>query len=281
MGAYSERSAQLAGYLYGDLEPNEMEQIEREISRDPELAGSYRINVKVRDYLKAKVQLEEMRGDPGLEKAMRWAGQSAGSEDANRDRGRSLMGSGPRLSGIRGAGARIRDWRRPLYVAAALAAALALVLCLRAWMPQDPGKLYYSYYQPFEASDFTRRGDAEEKYRDVSDAIRSYLSGNYPETIRLFDHLASNPGLMPEVTLFRGLSYMGLGMFERAEIELERCLADGTRYRPEAMWYLALCKIRLEKYDQAGTLLGQLEYYAGMVGEDARELGGKIRRIRK
>jgi len=251
----------------------------------------------VRDYLKAKVQLEEMRNDPGLEEAVRLAEYAMEPADgSNADKGsgsasrqtvmRSLKEPGPgslptgRLP-IKGIGSGMHSWRRPLLFAAALAASLAVVLCIRAWMPQDPGKLYYSYYLPFEASDFTRRGDVEEKYRDVSDAIRSYLSGDYHETIRSFGRLSSEPGLMPEVFLFRGLSYMGLGLFENAETELQNCLDDGTRYRPEALWYLSLCKLRLEKYEEAGKLLVDLEYYSGMVGENARELGEKIRRIRK
>jgi tetratricopeptide (TPR) repeat protein len=271
MGEYSELSKKLAGYVYGDLDPGEAAQIQGEISQDKDLADSYRLNVKVRDYLKAKLQLEEMRNDPDLEQAMLWADLTVVPDQNPVTGTRIRQSSGPGRHKL----------RKPLWIASAVAASIVLMLCLKTLMQQEPGKLYYSYYQPFEASNFTRRGDAEEAYRNVTDAINTYLSGDYAETVRLFGQISSDPGLMPEVYFFRGLSYLGLGMFENAETELQSCIIDGTRYRPEALWYLSLCKLRMEKYDEAGDLLVELEYYAGMYGELARDLGRKISRIRK
>ena len=69
----TDRNRMLADYLYNDLDPEERDVLEREIQKNPELYESYQLNVEVKSYLQAKIQLEEMRSDPMLEDAEKLA----------------------------------------------------------------------------------------------------------------------------------------------------------------------------------------------------------------
>ena len=60
----SNSGIRLTNYIYNDLDPEEIVKIEQELCEDPELSESYRMNVKDKNNMKAKIQLEEMKSDP-------------------------------------------------------------------------------------------------------------------------------------------------------------------------------------------------------------------------
>jgi hypothetical protein len=68
-----DRYRKLADYIYDDLSVEEAGVIEKEISTDPQWSDSYQRNRQVKDFLQAKIQLEDMRSDPLLEEAQKLA----------------------------------------------------------------------------------------------------------------------------------------------------------------------------------------------------------------
>ena len=68
-----DRHRRLADYIYDDLNAEEAGVIEKEISSDPQWSESYQLTRQVKDYLKAKILLEDMRSDPLLEDAEKLA----------------------------------------------------------------------------------------------------------------------------------------------------------------------------------------------------------------
>ena len=57
-------------------------------------------------------------------------------------------------------------------------------------------------------------------------------------------------------------------------------LKGGSRYQPEALWYLGLCHLKTGAFEKANTVLGELEHYDGLYQEDAQLLRKKLRRLK-
>jgi len=264
-----DRNRRLADYIYDDLGPEEIVEIEEEISKDHQLSESYRLNMLVKDYLQAKVQLEDMRLDPQMEDAEKLADMAFKLESHNEhSRGSNPIGFKRK---------RIRN----IAMVAALAASVTILISVGI-LPgrSDQDRLFYHYYEPDEASNNAQRGQRTELYRDVAEGITQYLEGNYAQSIRLFNDLASNPVIKPEVDYYTGLSYLGLGQFQDAQNNLEMIVYGNARYLPEAMWYLSLCFLKMNKIKNATVLLMELESYDGMYKDDAQTLLKKLRRFK-
>jgi len=261
------RHRRLADYMYDDLNAEEVGMIEKEISSDPQWSESYQLNRQVKDYLQAKLQLEEMRSDPQLEDAEKLAEMAF------------EMGSPAEsdLTPVRRSGRKRIRTLALLTAAASAIAVLVAVGIVPSRMSQD--RLFDRYYAPFEASDYTQRGNATLAYQDIALGINQYLEGNYGRSIEQFQSLAADPALQSEVNFFAGLSYLGLGQYPRAQDHLESLLDGDSRYQAEALWYLGLSYLKTGNYEQADKVLAQLELYDGLYQKNAQSLRKKLRRL--
>jgi len=265
----SDIKRRVADYIYNDLSPEEFVEIEREISMDPQLSESYRLNMQVKDYLQAKLQLEEMRSDPQLENAEMLADVEFDSESRDEQH--------HELNPVSQSGRRIRN----ITFAAAIAAAVTIIIAvgiIPSNMDQD--RLFDRYYEPMEASDYSQRGEPNEIYRDIANGINNYIDGNYRQSIDQFSELASDPAIRSEVHFFTGLSFLGLGQYQHAQNNLELVVDGNSRYQAETLWYLSLCYLKTGEFEKATVLLGQLEIYDGMYKEDAQTLRKRLRRFK-
>ena len=265
------RHKKLADYLYHDLDPEEKEALERKISENPDLAESYRLGSKAKKYLKAKIELEEMRSDPSLAEAERLAGLAYGNDPG------TGTTSAPTGGGLERLGPRKK------YFFTAVAAAVAVILVMIGLSPSftSADRLFQNYYEPLDASDYTQRGDGSDLYLNLSEGISIYNQGDYEKSNRVFSHLYAIHAPVAEVRLFSGLTYMGLGAYDTAAHFLEELLANNVRYVPEATWYLSLCYLKTGELEKAGDLLSGLDEYEGLYREQAQDLRRKLRRIRK
>jgi len=264
------RHKRIADYIYNDLGPEESEALEREMSENPDLAESYRLSSKVKQYLKAKIELEEIRSDPSLAEAERLAevahGNDHGTGTASAPTGGGLERLGPRK-----------------YLFAAVAAAAAIILVMIGLSPSftSADRLFQTYYEPLDASDYTRRGERTDLYLNMTEGINLYNQGAYEKSNHVFSRLYSIHAPLAEVRLFSGLTYMGLGAYDTAVHFFEELLENNVRYVPEATWYLSLCYLKTGELEKAGDLLPGLDEYEGLYSEQAQDLRKKLRRIRK
>jgi len=263
-----DRHRRLADYLYDDLNGEEAGVIEQEISSGPQWSESYQLNRQVKDYLKAKVLLEEMRSDPLLEDAEKLA-EMAFDLDAPGESVQEPHSIKPERNRIRN-----------MAVISAVAAGLAIILAVGI-IPSnlDQDRLFDRYYAPLEASDYSQRGISTQAYQDIALGINHYLEGNFGQSIDQFQSLATDPALQSEVNFFAGLSYLGLGQYPLAQSHLESVLEGYSRYQAEALWYLGLSYLKTGNYDQADKVLAQLELYDGLYQKDAQSLRKKLRRL--
>jgi hypothetical protein len=262
-----DRNRRLADYIYNDLSSEEVVEIEKEISHDPQLSEFYLLNMQVKDYLQSKVQLEEMRSDPLLEDAEKLADMAFDIESNYKLDHESIPS--PKRNRIRN-----------MAFVAAVAASVTIIIAVGIIpFKIDQDRLFDRYYEPIEASDYSQRGEANEMYRDIAMGINNYVEGDYRQSIDRFSKLASDPIIQSEVRFFTALSYLGLGEYQSAQSILES-VHDGTnRYQPETLWYLSLCYLKTGEFDKANTLLGQLEIYDGLYKKDAQTLRKKLRRF--
>ncbi|MCK4750265.1 MAG: hypothetical protein KAT15_24580 [Bacteroidales bacterium] len=270
MGHDSDKNRKLADYIYDDLNLEEVTEIEREILDDAELSESYRLNMMVKEYLKAKVQLEDMRTDPRLEDAELLADMAFGIESGNQQKPEA------KRDGIS------VNRRRFLWYTSAMAASIAILITVGLFVTNPgPDRLFERYYKTYSASDFGQRGGVNDLYSDIAEGINSYKTGNFMQSIRHFNELSSDPGIQAEVDFFTGLSYMGLENYQDAQISLEKLVDSNVRYQPEAMWYLSLSYMKTGEIEKARALLSRLESFSGLYQPGAQALGKKLRRIRK
>jgi len=262
-------SVWLANYIYDDLDPEEIVEIEQELSEDIELSASFRMNVKVKDYLKAKIQLEEMKSDPMLAEAERLAEHAFESTS-----GEMGMAAGQH-HGISG-------FIRPRFIySTAIAATITMLIAIRFFAPfTNPDRLFQVYYEPLDASDYSQRGGANDLDQNLSEGINSYIHGNYEQSNLLFNQMGSDYGNQPEIQLFNSLTYMGLEQYSAARDILDGYVESNYRYLAEATWYLSLCYLKTGDVAKARELLSQLDAYDGMYKEDAQSLERKLRRLK-
>jgi tetratricopeptide (TPR) repeat protein len=253
MEGNTDRNRRLADYIYNDLGQEEIVAIEREMTNDPELSESYQLNMQVKEYLQAKIQLEEMRSDPQLEDVERLVDMAFVTK--SHDEAEQVTVSRESK----------RNRIRKLTIAAAFAATVAIVISfgiIPSSISQD--KLFDRYYEPFEASDYSQRGGSKEMYRDIATGIDDYMGGRYSQSIDRLNELTSIPANQPEVQLFTALSYMGLGQYQDAQNILESAVNSNNRYQPESMWYLGLCYLKTGQFEKAREMPGPFEKNFGV-----------------
>lgn len=256
----------LADYIYNDLSPEERVELERELSDNHELSESYVLNKQVVDYLRTKIQLEEMRSDPMLENAEKLADKAFEMASNGEERHQVIPLDRKRI--------------RNITFAAAVAASITVLLAIGIPFGIDQDKLYDRYYDPLEASDYSQRGESNEAYREIATGINSYLNGDYGQSIEQFSQLVTVPAFRSEVLFFTALSHLGLGQYQDAQNIFESIITSENRYHLESLWYLSLCYLKAGEFDQAYRHLGQLENYDGMYQKDAQTLRKKINRLK-
>ena len=262
-----DRNRRLTDYIYNDLNPEEVVEMEKEISQDPQLSDSYELNMQVKNYLQAKIQLEEMSSDPQLEEADQLADLACENEPAVE----------AELKPIRRPG---RKRSRNMLLATAIAAGVTIIIAVGIIPSRvDQDRLFDRYYAPVAASDNSQRGIDNFLYQDLAAGINQYRDGNYQKSIEHLNSLASNPSIQSDLYLYSGLSYLGLGQYENAKNMLESVLADDTRFQAQSLWYLSLCCLKTGELEEASRHLEQLEAYDGLYKKDAQTLRKKLRRL--
>ena len=268
MNRNSNIDIKLANYLYNDMDPEEIVEFEEEMSENPELYESFRMNTKVKEYLEAKVQLEEMRADPFFEEAERLADLAFSELSAEPD----IQKKDHKTS---------RTIRHRFFYLSAIAATITLVVLIRIFIPfANTDRLYQAFYTPMDASDYTQRGERNELSQSISEGIINYNRADYKQSNLIFNQLDTQIDHHPEVQLFSGLNHMGLGEYTVARNILQDYIENNSRYIPEVTWYLGLCCLKTGNVEEARLHFLRLDDYEGMYKEDAQVLVRKLRRMK-
>jgi tetratricopeptide (TPR) repeat protein len=164
------------------------------------------------------------------------------------------------------------------YISLSAAALIGVFLLIRTLLPSsDPGNLFKTYYEPFEAVSPVTRSINNNGADIYSSAINSYKTGDYQGAVAGFDIVISKEPLSGEARFLLGLSHLALSNYNSAISELSKVANASGEYGKEARWYLGL------SYLKSGDSQKAREYFESLAGSDGyyRERSEKIlRRLR-
>lgn len=162
----------------------------------------------------------------------------------------------------------------------------AAILCLSAIViipfprREISDVLFEKFYEPLDASDGTRRGmSMKEQAIIMSEGISLYLDDRYDTAIDYFlKHKPQMDTIFDGwISLFVGLSYIGLGDCHEAIRYLEPVVLEGRVMWPEASWYLGLCYVKVGEFDKAKTHIRNVASFPGMFGKRAKKLYNRLK----
>lgn len=147
---------------------------------------------------------------------------------------------------------------RTYWMAAAAIILLVAVPALLLFRSNDDEKLAAAYFQPDPGLPTAMSAAANYAFgRGMVD----YKTGNYKAAIEAWRPLIPNDPANDTLHYFSGVAFLALEKADSAAYHL-RLAADNTSstFRPDAIWYLALCQLRLGNKNEAKALLQQTDH---------------------
>ncbi|WP_430812131.1 MULTISPECIES: tetratricopeptide repeat protein [unclassified Carboxylicivirga] len=158
------------------------------------------------------------------------------------------------------------------------AASLIVVLGLGSYLgllrdsSYSGGQAFNEYYEAY-GTDMMVRGNTSTGV--FTKAFEQYRSGDIANALVSFDDLRlENEEL---AGFFSGLCYIEMGDMEKARQELRSTLDIAIFYEAQIRWYLALCYLKLEEYEEAELLLTQIVADGHTYSVEARSILSKLK----
>jgi len=151
-----------------------------------------------------------------------------------------------------------KSYWKPLSIAASI-----LLLFSASWFlynsisPKSAEELYAANYEVYPNTVYTiTRGDSQDDSLERQ-AFEAYEQNDLTSAIELFEELNAKSGL-DYVEFYLGQVYMANNNVEKALDLFEKIITEESDFQIEALWYAALCQLKLDKPDKAIPLLKQL-----------------------
>ena len=163
------------------------------------------------------------------------------------------------------------------YASLAVAALIGTFIVIRTLLPSsEPGKLYNSYYKPFDAVSPVTRSIGNTESEKYSSAIASYKTGNFQQAAIGFAELLEKDQYVVASQFFLGLSQLALNNNEQAINLLTGVANEVGEYAKEARWYLGMAYLKTADKQKAAEcfryLSGMDGYYKGRSEKILRRL---------
>lgn len=149
-----------------------------------------------------------------------------------------------------------------IWIRYSIAASIILVIGFFSWLfwlrPDVSEQLFATYYQADPGLVTAMGGSMEYEFdRGMVD----YKTGNYPAAIQRWEDLIQeNPG-NDTINYFLGAAHLELNNTTPAKHYLQKVLeSDGSKFKEEAIWYLALVNVLERDYEKAIIHLNQSDH---------------------
>ena len=164
------------------------------------------------------------------------------------------------------------------YLSFSAAAIIGAFILIKTLLPvSDPGKLYDTYYEPFNVISSVTRDAGSGTTDNFAAALESYKKENYQAAVTGFSKLIYSGNEVIPSQFFLGITEMALENFDES-IGLLSSVANGSgEYRKEAVWYLGLAYLRNGEKDKAAGCFDQLAQSMGFYSERSEKI---LRRLR-
>jgi hypothetical protein len=258
-------------YIYDELSFSDRKQFEKELSQNPGLAEEFKIQTTAKEYLRAKIELEEIKSDPSIHEAEEMAEIIVKRYSENPKSVKTVKTPFPK--------AQTRKIFQ--YISLAAVTILAVFLIRVLFTPKDlTERMYEAYYHPLESSNYTLRSGERELDLTLQKGVKQYFDGDYAASLANLSDLDLKYEDNPSVLFYSGLSYIGLERYTKAIEIFEPYITGQSLYLPEAKWYLSLCYLKTGQIENARVLLAELLVYEGIYKENAQDLLRKLKKTR-
>lgn len=241
------QTQKITKYLYGEMNPKELNDFEKELATDLDLQGELKLHQEIDQTILNEIKvnsfrqkLEFIHEKEGLSKKIFFLNLQS-------------------------------KW---YWAAASITVITGTAAFSISKYNQSPDRLYNKYYEIWQPS-FTTRGIEEEKNMDA--ILKLFESGNYLNTIETIDQLPSKENNSPKLWLLKGCAYMELKEFDQA-IQVFRNFdtATYTFYTETALWYNALCYLKTNKVEEAKIQMQQIVKEGNSYSKEALDILDKM-----
>ncbi|CAL2082309.1 tetratricopeptide repeat protein [Tenacibaculum sp. 190524A05c] len=134
-----------------------------------------------------------------------------------------------------------------------IAASIAVLIGIYVFYPKNTPT--YQEYISYPTANFTTRNSQNET---LIKAQNTFNTKDFKQANLLFDKLLNEDIHNSELQLFQGITLVELDQFEEADQILSGLSSGKSSYTTNAIWYLALSKLKQEKYSDCKLLLEKL-----------------------
>jgi tetratricopeptide (TPR) repeat protein len=107
-------------------------------------------------------------------------------------------------------------------------------------------RIYNQYYVPFEGSTFMRSDD-QQAASEMQLALNEYNDENFEKAWTMLKNISDKNIADAEAYFFRGISAMEINDLNDAIASFNNVISnDSSLYNDEALWYLALCYLKMD-----------------------------------
>ncbi len=164
------------------------------------------------------------------------------------------------------------------YASLSAAAVIGIFIIINTLLPSsDPGKLFDTYYQPFDAVSPVTRGMNTSQEGTYTSAVVNYRNGNYIAAASVFSSVLVKDPTSPSVRFFLGLTDIALNEYDQAIPLLEDVVASESDYGKEAQWYLGLAYLKNGNKQKAAEYFEQLSANKGFYQDRSEKI---LRRLK-
>ena len=142
-------------------------------------------------------------------------------------------------------------------------------------------KLFAQYYEPFENQSSMALRGGDEKAESIESellqrALSEYDKTNYAESIELFNSIPDNSENKLSVWMYKGNALLHEGQVDKAIIMFQNIINENAGFEVHAKWYLSLCYIKNEDFQNAKPLLEEIRDYGKYKNKEAGKILSKI-----
>jgi len=124
------------------------------------------------------------------------------------------------------------------------------------------------------------RGEKDDKGDESKQLLHAafleYDNNNYAGAAEIFDKISVNDENKIQVWMYGGNAYLHEGQVEKAKIMFQNIIDDDAGFVIHAKWYLSLCYVKNEEFQEAKPILEEIRDRGKYKDEEAAEILSKL-----
>lgn len=215
-------------YLDGSLSATEKHEFERRLANDEKFLQSFLTYKELSAFLESK--FEDQKPENKFKENLKNISDTYFNKPENKSRT-----------------IRFKPWK--------YAIAASIVIIFGLFVIIDNSTPAYADYANFNDISLTVRGENDEL---LTKAEKAFNKRNYEEALQYFDQILVEDANYKEIQLYKSIALIETNQYEAAD-ELLTGLSEGNSiFKHDAMWYLALSKLKQQEYGECKIILERI-----------------------